>query len=617
MKKLLLAIICLSLSAISIAQKRAPIVNSAKDQPVKLQYTAPVDGSEFYAETGTPVKSSSFFAEEEIGETIYDKQSNRSTSQRTYLFEDGTMAATWTFSMESSGFSDRGSAYNYYDGNSWGPWPTSRIETQKGGWPSYAPLGENGEIIVSHNAVDALLINRRAEKGTGAWVETILQGPPGNLKVTWPRVITTGPDHNIVHVLGMIRDLPETGDMTLAYYRSEDGGDVWDIANMELEGTGHDYYTDLGADSYIFAEPRADMLAFLVVNIWCDAFMMKSDDGGDSWEKTIIWEHPYPFWDWETTITTDTLWAPDHTGAIALDSEGKAHVLLSVCRVAHTEPGTTYSYWAISDGIAYWNEDRPEFEADNPHDALDPIDVLIEDYNLVGWSQDVDNNGVVEFEKDVFAYGMKGISTMPAMVIDEMNRIFFAYASTTETYFGETYNFKHIWMRASNDGGETWEDFLDITSDLIHIFDECIYPVMTPMSDNQVYVMYNADGTPGLMIDEDHSAEQNRQVFVNILKDELVGSGELNKEKPGIRVSPIFPNPFHTTTTVRVDLPEASLLTLEVYNLVGDAIATIPCGKKQAGSHQITVDATGWTPGVYMYTVVAGDQTYTGKMIVN
>ena len=51
----------------------------------------------------------------------------------------------------------------------------ARIETDRCGWPSIAPLGENGEIVVSHYAgnQDGIAINTRATKGTGDWTEVM------------------------------------------------------------------------------------------------------------------------------------------------------------------------------------------------------------------------------------------------------------------------------------------------------------------------------------------------------------------------------------------------------------------------------------------------------------
>ena len=88
--------------------------------------------------------------------------------------------------------------------------------------------------------------------------------------------------------------------------------------------------------------------------------MMKSTDNGDTWEKTVIWEHPYPFFDWNVTIT-DTFFCMDNSATIALDSEGKAHVVFGINRVLHNEPGNNYWLYPYVDGIGYWNEDMATF----------------------------------------------------------------------------------------------------------------------------------------------------------------------------------------------------------------------------------------------------------------
>ncbi|MEZ5084063.1 MAG: hypothetical protein R2750_11535 [Bacteroidales bacterium] len=457
MKRTLLLSVVVIFAFSIYGQNRATVRESLKTLSVKAQRNAPLDGSELLIGNFDPVKSPNLLTEEEIGETFYDKQSNRAVANRFVRYPDGTMGATWTFSMESAGFSDRGAGYNYFDGNDWGDWPGQRVETEKSGWPSYAPLGENGEIVVSHNAVDALLINRRADKGNGSWTETTLQGPVGFAKVTWPRVITTGDDNNNIHILGMVRDYPVSGDMELAYYRSEDGGESWDIENEFIPGTSHDDYSDLGADSYTFAEPRNGVIAFFVANLWCDAFIMKSSDNGDSWEKIMVWEHPYPFYD-DNTIFTDTLWAPDNSGHIALDSDGKAHVVFGLGFITHFEVGTTYTHYpGYQDGIVYWNEDMDPFEAPDQHDALDPYDVLVENVNLIGWSQDLDGDGELNFLDDIISYSEIGLSTMPILPLMTATGFLLCVASTTENYDNGTNNFKHIWARTSYGIGERME----------------------------------------------------------------------------------------------------------------------------------------------------------------
>jgi len=81
----------------------------------------------------------------------YDCQTNHSCQIRMYYYPDGTIGATMTMAHNDN-FADRGTGYNYFDGTEWGAAPEARIETVKTGWPSYAPLGINGEIVVAHSS---------------------------------------------------------------------------------------------------------------------------------------------------------------------------------------------------------------------------------------------------------------------------------------------------------------------------------------------------------------------------------------------------------------------------------------------------------------------------------
>ena len=92
-----------------------------------------------------------------IGNTYYDLQSNSLLQNRIYRWENGSIGAVWTRGLESPpDFPDRGPGYNFFDGTDWGQSPVSRIESEKTGWPSYGPLGPNGEIVVMVGGVISL-----------------------------------------------------------------------------------------------------------------------------------------------------------------------------------------------------------------------------------------------------------------------------------------------------------------------------------------------------------------------------------------------------------------------------------------------------------------------------
>ncbi len=480
-------------------------------------------------------------AETNIGNTFYDLQSNTLLQNRIYRYDDGSIGAVWTQGSESPpSFPDRGTGYNFFDGTAWGAAPQSRLESVRAGWPSYAPLGLNGEIVVSHDfGALELFILTREEKGVGDWTQTMYTGTPGPGQLAWGRVTTAGTDRNTIHLLANTYEEYLGQTTAIVYSRSLDAGQTWDIQNVVLDGTGEDYYTEINADEYIWADTRNGYIAFLCADVWHDMFMMKSDDNGETWEKTVIWEHPYPFFDWNTTIT-DTFFCCDNSASIALDESGKAHVVFGISRVGHFEVGTTYNYWPGCDGIGYWNEDMDEFS--NDIHALSPPEwgysntEMEEDYNLIGWTQDVDGDGVVTLAADIMAYRELGLSTMPTITIDENGYIFVLYASTTETFVYMDYNYKHVWARAGYNG--EWAEFHDMTSSIFHLVDECIYPQLASNTDDNIHYFYQLDQIPGLALDEDHEYVDNTEVYGTIAKSELIEYNPSNTQT--IYVEPGF-----------------------------------------------------------------------------
>ena len=77
-----------------------------------------------------------------------------------------------------------------------------------------------------------------------------------------------------------------------------------------------------------------------------------------------------------------------------------------------------------------------------------------------------------------------------------------------------------------------------------------------------------------------------------------------------------YPNPFNGTTTVSVNLSKSCNLSLEVTNITGQKMMQIDKGKVNSGSHSIVIDGSKLTSGIYFYTVRAGENSVTRKMIV-
>ncbi len=82
-----------------------------------------------------------------------------------------------------------------------------------------------------------------------------------------------------------------------------------------------------------------------------------------------------------------------------------------------------------------------------------------------------------------------------------------------------------------------------------------------------------------------------------------------------------FPNPFNPETTILYQLPEKALITLEVFNSLGQRIAILDQGIKQAGLHKITWNVTQTTgqrlpSGIYICRLKAGNKVFDKKMVL-
>ena len=79
-------------------------------------------------------------------------------------------------------------------------------------------------------------------------------------------------------------------------------------------------------------------------------------------------------------------------------------------------------------------------------------------------------------------------------------------------------------------------------------------------------------------------------------------------------ISNAYPNPFNPSTTVNIDIPEAGLLNISVYNLKGQLVSTVINETVYAGSHSFVWNAGGLTSGLYVMSVTYDGNTYNQKV---
>lgn len=77
-----------------------------------------------------------------------------------------------------------------------------------------------------------------------------------------------------------------------------------------------------------------------------------------------------------------------------------------------------------------------------------------------------------------------------------------------------------------------------------------------------------------------------------------------------------YPNPFNSVTKIQYTIPNYQYVTLNVYNMLGQKVATLVNEYKSAGNYLETFDASTLASGVYFYTLRTGNFTQTRKMIL-
>jgi hypothetical protein len=76
------------------------------------------------------------------------------------------------------------------------------------------------------------------------------------------------------------------------------------------------------------------------------------------------------------------------------------------------------------------------------------------------------------------------------------------------------------------------------------------------------------------------------------------------------------PNPFNPSTTITYAVPRAGIVTLKVFNILGQEVATLIAGHRVAGEYSATWDATGMPSGVYVYRLTTGEFVGTKKAVL-
>ena len=77
-----------------------------------------------------------------------------------------------------------------------------------------------------------------------------------------------------------------------------------------------------------------------------------------------------------------------------------------------------------------------------------------------------------------------------------------------------------------------------------------------------------------------------------------------------------YPNPFNPNTTIAYDLPEEGMVTIRIYNMVGQEVATLVNNRQEAGRYKVVFNAENRSSGIYFVMMHSGSFQSVKKMVL-
>jgi len=625
MKKLLLSGLALTFGLAAVAQRPtsatlqdrlSPTISNKSAHVIKPSdvYQAPV-----VEPNPTVYQSRASMVEVGIGTTHYDLQANYgSPGQRIYLWSDNTISAIWTFAATSAtppaSAADRGTGYNYFDGSSWGAFPTARVESYKTGFSSLGCSDALGEVIVNHGdnsslgATCSTSTNKimRATKGSGTWSES----PLSCLSVIWwPRVAVGGANGTTIFALG--NDNAPTS--LLNFSRSTDGGANWVDENIALPNFANDVFEG-PVDAYQVVS-RGDVVA-IVMGGWMESLILwKSTDNGANWTETIINQFPLaPFAYSDSGAISDITSPPDGIAdtiltvdsgiALAIDNNNQVHVAVGLMRVLDDDPGagsSLYSYFPGTDGLLYWNESMPAGDITS---------------NVVAAIEEIDGLPGVTMPDGLAIYQCS-LTGQPTLGVDANNNIHLVYSSIVEGTSNGNPDpaleeaFRNVYAMHSTDGGTNWSTPARIESD---DFAEQAWPSMAATVNSKIHLVYHKDGEPGDTY-QASDAGVDPFVTVDVIYNDVtnpVGVAEINSP---LLSTVVYPNPVLNVMNVDFNLENAQNMSISLVDVLGQTVYTTDI-KGHAGINNFSLNVRNYTSGVYSLNTTVGNNIFSEKVVI-
>ena len=210
----------------------------------------------------------------------------------------------------------------------------------------------------------------------------------------------------------------------------------------------------------------------------------------------------------------------------------------------------------------------------------------------------------------------------------EGSKIFYTWFDTDTAIFGPGLNnFPDARSVGMDLDGNLWTaevghtEFSGTSADGSSLFGNVSYYTINDGTNENIPIVIDlmaspqSSGQPVFFYYEGCAAMSNYVNTGNCI-DVSTGIKDLTSNANTFSVSGNYPNPYSGKTTIDVTLVNASDVSVEISNTIGQVLSTVTYNNLNAGVNQLTIDGSTLSKGLYFYTVKAGNESVTRTMSV-
>ncbi|MBI5471774.1 MAG: T9SS type A sorting domain-containing protein [Ignavibacteriae bacterium] len=194
--------------------------------------------------------------------------------------------------------------------------------------------------------------------------------------------------------------------------------------------------------------------------------------------------------------------------------------------------------------------------------------------------------------------------------------VFQAFQRDTATAGRSTgFRYGDIWFTQSGNNGATWTKAQNISQTAN--MDER-YPSISKYNEaGKINITWQEDASPGSSAFTDLTdTTRSRLIFLKFTLPPITGVDDVDVPANSFKLSQNYPNPFNPATTIDYSVAQAGPVTINVYNSLGQRVATLLDEHLSVGQYQLTFDGARLASGVYIYKMTAGSYSESKKMVL-